>query len=308
MKKQEPAITIDFLNVGFGQAIVAYPSREKHPVLVIDGGDDRPEIYHSHKYALCLADYLRKINVSEIDLMIATHPHRDHIGGLCTVAKNFTVKRFVSFFDMPDNTLVDSNGNMGAAVQLYSQLIAQLKADGRQVTCLSQGADIKCGDIKIKIYPPNSSQLDEVRELLKQCCKNPKPEKLDQLSSKLNSVCMTLRLEINGAGVFLPNDAPLSVWDEFTSKQLRSEIMCVPHHGDAQCISVELLAKVKAKFAIFCADAIGTYGFPQPECITKLTQAGVEQLLFSAGSLYTETAGGACFEIDSAGSIEWRYI
>lgn len=36
--------------------------------------------------------YLKNQGITEIDLMVATHPHSDHIGGLITILNEFRVK------------------------------------------------------------------------------------------------------------------------------------------------------------------------------------------------------------------------
>ena len=109
-------------------------------------------------------------------------------------------------------------------------------------------------------------------------------------------------------GVFLPTDAPLSQWDKISDAEMASQIMTVSHHGDAGCPSSVLLKKIGAKYAVISADAKGTYGLPHPEAISMLAESGVRQVLFSAGGLDAESAGGVRFQITPGGEISWEYI
>lgn len=73
---------VHFINVGQGDSIlIETPNQEK---ILIDGGP--PEA--SEK----VIRYLKEQNVKEIDLLIATHPDIDHIGGLLQVIDQFNVK------------------------------------------------------------------------------------------------------------------------------------------------------------------------------------------------------------------------
>ena len=312
----EATIAIDFFNVGFGQAIVAYPTVEKFPALVIDGGDDRPEVYTSSTHAVTLYEHLRCAGITEIDLMIATHPHRDHIGGLKEVVEQMPVHRFITFFDMPPAGQLADEGNMGSALKLYSELLGVLKKK-RQcerdntagLRLLSESANFECGKIKILVYPPgNRSLLDQARVLIGGYCEDKTPDKLDKLSGMLNAVCMTLRLDVNGRKIFLPCDAPLSQWDSIQDDLLSADIMSVAHHGDAACLSRSLLGKIGAQYAVICADAKGTYGLPQPECIEMLRACVAEDVLFTAGGLSKESARGVRLNIAPSGSVKWEHI
>ena len=65
-------ITLTAIDVGHGDAVLV--QHQAYSVL-IDGG--RPETL--------VSDYLRDQGVSEVQLLIATHAHADHVGGLVEV-------------------------------------------------------------------------------------------------------------------------------------------------------------------------------------------------------------------------------
>lgn len=62
------SLAVTFIDVGQGDAILVQTASKN---ILIDGGD-RGNI---------VVDYLREQQVDQLDLVIGTHPHADHIGG-----------------------------------------------------------------------------------------------------------------------------------------------------------------------------------------------------------------------------------
>lgn len=76
---------VHFINVGQGDSIYIKTPNKKH--ILIDGG---PPMAGKK-----VVRYLKGLGIDKIDLMIATHPDRDHIGGLPAVMKEFKVKEIL---------------------------------------------------------------------------------------------------------------------------------------------------------------------------------------------------------------------
>src|SRR3989338_3445862 len=77
---------IAFLDVGQGDSILIRTREGKN--VLIDGGPDKTVLYKLEKY---LPWYDRNI-----DAMILTHPHADHLIGLIETMKRYKVERIVS--------------------------------------------------------------------------------------------------------------------------------------------------------------------------------------------------------------------
>ena len=77
-------LKVEILDVGQGDSILIQSPKGK--VVLIDGGTGR-----GHN----VVDELNARNISAINLMIATHPHADHIGGLDEVLEALPVKNYM---------------------------------------------------------------------------------------------------------------------------------------------------------------------------------------------------------------------
>ena len=87
------ALKLTFVNVGYGEAVLLECPDRTRPggnfVMVIDGGSAEPmEYLHTQSGRIRLAEYLQS-HVDHIDIMVNTHPHEDHVSGLCAAARLF---------------------------------------------------------------------------------------------------------------------------------------------------------------------------------------------------------------------------
>jgi competence protein ComEC len=74
-------LQVAFLDVGQGDsALITFPDGK---TMLIDGGETSEGV--------ALVGKLRRLGVQQIDWLVATHPHSDHIGGLIQVLKAFPV-------------------------------------------------------------------------------------------------------------------------------------------------------------------------------------------------------------------------
>jgi competence protein ComEC len=77
-------LLVHFLDVGQGDSILIQFAGKN---VLIDGGEE--------DMGLRVVSYLKDHGVSGLDLVVATHPHSDHIGGLITVLNAVPVKQIL---------------------------------------------------------------------------------------------------------------------------------------------------------------------------------------------------------------------
>src|SRR5690625_3107188 len=82
---QQSLLKVHIIDVGQGDSMLIQTPGNK--VILIDGG---PPVAVKK-----VVDYLKKHNIETVDLLIATHPDMDHIGGLPDVMKSVKVKQVI---------------------------------------------------------------------------------------------------------------------------------------------------------------------------------------------------------------------
>ena len=95
-------LTVTYLDVGQGDATVLQCGGE---TLLIDGGDNKVE-HH-------LVESLQALGVTELNTIVCTHPHADHVGGMQAVLQNFDVQTLLT----PDLSETDVTGQTQRTLQ-----------------------------------------------------------------------------------------------------------------------------------------------------------------------------------------------
>ena len=82
-------LKLDFLNVGDGDAILLREESSDY-VMLVDTGRPHVEFTKGSKRRACI-NHLREEGVDHIDMMVLTHLHFDHIGGLIDLPRTTVV-------------------------------------------------------------------------------------------------------------------------------------------------------------------------------------------------------------------------
>src|SRR5690554_797804 len=83
--KEQSIMNVHFIDVGQGDSILIQTPTKK--TILIDGG--------SPKAGEKVVTYLQKLQIKKLDLIIATHPDIDHIGGLPHIMKSIKVEKII---------------------------------------------------------------------------------------------------------------------------------------------------------------------------------------------------------------------
>lgn len=226
-------LTAHFIDVGQGDSIlVQTPSQN----ILIDGGE--------RTAGPIIVDYLRKQGVKELDLVISTHPHSDHIGGLIDVLKAFPVKEVI------DPAVIHTT----KTVEEYLALIDEKKIIFTQSQA---GLTRDLGDgIAMSLLHPT------------------KPR-----SNNLNDASIVTRVEYANVSFLFTGDAETASEREMLQQraaQLKSTVMKVGHHGSRTSTSPAFLNAVSPTVAVIMLGAENKYGHPHPETIDRLVAAGID--------------------------------
>jgi len=128
--QQADSIEVIFFNVGQGDAVLVRSFEGR--AALIDAGPDSD-----------ILDRLREYHVDSLDLVIATHPHRDHIGGMPTVLGTTPVARYID------------NGHTFSSYQ-YERLVWTLDTMETHRS-VAKAETLSLGGAQIRILPPMSN-------------------------------------------------------------------------------------------------------------------------------------------------------
>ncbi len=222
-------------DVGQGDAIFIRTS-DKYNIL-IDGGADNTVVYKLGKY---LPFYDR-----DIDLMILTHPHSDHVVGLTEVLKRYQVKKILT-------TGVSSHSSD------YLTWLDLIKEKNIPVEIANHRGVMPLGsEVKFYILFPNLSLVN--KEI-----------------KNLNNASIVAKLIYTSTTIMLMGDFENEEIFVRTNLDLSATILKVGHHGSNTANSREFLAMVSPKIAVISCGKNNKFGHPNQAVIADLRSLGAE--------------------------------
>lgn len=248
----EKDITIHFIDVGSGDgAFIRTPEGFN---IVIDGGPQGK-----------LSNYLG-INYpflgKDIDLLILSHPHEDHIIGALDILKSYKVKKVLG------------SGVLSQS-PVYSTFLKTVKDKNIDFIVARQGQNIKFGKLNIEVLFPFEYLLNKK-------------------ISNINNSSLMIKIEYENFSCLFPGDLEKDVADEilFSGIDIKSDVIKVSHQGSKNGIQnvSKFLELANPKIAIISVGE-NSYGHPSKETIDKLTS-------YSIDILRTDTKGNIVIKSD----------
>jgi competence protein ComEC len=227
-------VKVHVMDVGQGDAVLIEAPGGK--TVLIDAGTGKANV----------ADKLKQRGIKAIDLVVATHPHADHIGGMSEVLKTFDVGRYMD------------NG-MTHTTLTYARAMGVVDRQGIGYLAAVNGRSFQLGDeVKMTVIHPRSTLLKGTR-------------------SDLNSNSVVIRLEHKDVCFLFTGDAETPTERDMLNRGIGScDVLKVAHHGSEHSSTSAFLRAVKPRFAAISAGANNRYGHPDPEALSRLHHAGVE--------------------------------
>jgi beta-lactamase superfamily II metal-dependent hydrolase len=226
----ESPLRVDFISVGQGDgALVTSPAGK---TVLIDGGP--------REGAAGLIAFLRARRVGKIDLILLTHRHDDHFGGLAAVVRTFGAKMFM---DAP--FLHPSPA--------YEALLKTLEANGVLVRNAERGREIDLGGgARMTLLTPPDPPLTGTR-------------------SDVNANGVVLRVDYRKVGVLFAADAeaPTEAWLLRTGAPLRAQVLKVAHHGSRYSSTAKFVRAARPSVAVISAGPGNVYHHPDGETLAR---------------------------------------
>ena len=225
-------LKVHYIDVGQGDSsFVELPNGE---TILIDAGIP--------SQGNVVTNYIKNLGYTDIDYVVATHPHNDHIGGLPAVLESFNVGKFY----MP---------NKEHTSDIFMKMLTAVQVNGCKAVYAKSGLSVVDeGNLKVNFVAPVSSGY-----------------------SDLNNYSAVLRISFGKSSFLFTGDAEDVVESELISsgQNIKADVLKVGHHGSGYSSTSAFLKKVNPKYAIISVGK-NSYGHPNVDAMTRIATAGAE--------------------------------
>ena len=246
-------LRVTFIDVGQGEA--AWLSTPDGWDILIDGS--------RKKHGPGLVAYLQGQGVTDIEVLILTHPHPDHVGGLVTVLENMEV----------DQALTNCQAYSSGIYRTFEDL---LDDHGIPTTCVRDGDTFAWG-----------TQVSAT-------VVNPREPLMSGAQSDTNNNSVVLRISYYSIDFLFTADvrseAEAAILDR--GPTLEAEILKVAHHGSNSSSTEAFLTEVGPEVAVVSVGASNPYGHPANQALERVSAAGAATYRTDLhGTILVETNG-----------------
>ena len=285
-------LVLDFINVGNGDSILVreVEGERQNFAMLVDCGhdrlerDDHPPLEDQRSCRIYAGDFLRQCGITHLDILLVTHFHRDHIGGLGRVLEAVTVGELLTPYVPPqdappldpdgDNGLPKAARNLLRCVDLYAGALRDHPGRIERITELS-GSRMETlrltGELTMEIlfgepalYPRQKQVYDEAFRGVRNAYD------LIHWGKSMNVSSLRQRLYYHGREVVLGGDAYAHMWETVTATPC--EILKVPHHASLSSTTRKLLKLLQPKTAVVCVAAERPDERPHPYIVSLLQE------------------------------------
>lgn len=233
----EGDLKVHFIDVGQGDCTLIQTKTEN---ILVDAGE--------RGNGDAITAYLQAQRVDDLDLVVATHPHSDHIGSMPEVLQAFPAKEML-FGNVPDDLTPTS--------RIYEKLLDAVEAGNIPVSDAVPGLQYDVGGgALITVLGPVSAKAQD-----------------------LNNTSVVFRLDYGATSFLFTGDAEKESEREILKSplrgKLRADVLKLGHHGSSTSTTPEWLSAVRPRIAVALVGADNEYGHPHHETLEKLADADV---------------------------------
>ena len=256
---QSRELKVTFFNVGQGDAtLVSAPHNFQ---ILVDGGPNN-EVLSKVGSVMPRGD-------KTIELVVISHPDRDHISGLVEILRRYKVEHVLL-------TLVSHN------LAEYQEVQKLIKDKMIPMVIARAPQRLSWGDGYLDVLYPFKIATSSVAE------------------NKTNQTSIVSRLVFGESSVLFSGDleAPQELELEFKGIALSSDILKVAHHGSKNSSSERFLETVRPQLAIISVASKNLYKHPHQEVLDRLSEKNIK-------ILRTDIEGDITLKSDG---LDWQLV
>ena len=246
---------VSFIDVGQGNCTLL---RCGGKAILVDSGEVGA--------AQTVINYIKNLGIDEINCVLVTHPHTDHMGAMTKILYEFKIDDLI----MPEipEEIIPTN-------KTYEKFLTAVSDNAGNVIAAKPGETYAYGEMKLEIFAP-------LRDY-----------------DNLNDMSAVSRISYGDTSVMFTGDATTTVEKDLLKKNINysATVLNVGHHGSKTSSSEAWLRAVNPKYAVICCGVNNDYGHPHSLITKRLEEFGIEYF-------ETDLLGTIVFESDSKNFIK----
>ncbi|NQT24182.1 DNA internalization-related competence protein ComEC/Rec2 [candidate division KSB1 bacterium] len=265
-----PDSKLTYFQLDVGQGDAALIRCPKHKTILVDGG---PAYMTFDAGERIIAPYLIREGIRTIDLMICTHPHNDHVGGLNYILDNFKVKSVLfgpsPFESAEAATFLKRVKDRG----IYSRIITAPDS----VVCFP--------GLHLLFLSPDSSHITSG----------------NKKQNSLNNQSIVTLLTYGKTSFLLAGDAEIEAEQSMLQhwRNLDCDLIKTGHHGSKTASSMEWIKAVTPEHALITVAEKNRYGLPDSIILDRYKQFdSIVHRTDKEGALMFESNGRTIQKLD----------
>jgi competence protein ComEC len=215
--------------------------------------------------------FLHRKGINHLDLVVLTHPHADHLGGLNIVLDEIKVDQVLDGGQIYDS-------------QAYLRFKELIKANQIKYVIARAGQVVNFGgEIEGRIF-------------------NPSLPFLQNTNSDPNNNSIVMRLVYGDVSFLFTGDMEKNGEERVLNSafgSLHSTILKVGHHGSSTSTSDEFLGAASPRVTVISVGKHNRYRHPSPSTLKKLELTGVKVYRTDESGAVTVRTDGKTFSVES---------
>lgn len=243
---------VHFIDVGQGDSILIESPNGK--TMLVDGGVKGA--------GQQVVSYLRELGVSKLDIVVATHPDADHIGGLIPVLNSMTIEQFY------DSGKVHTS-------QTFEEMLTLIDEKNIPYDVPTTGDNIKFDeDVTVKVLNANEQASDN------------------------NDASIVLKIVYGNVSFLLTGDAGIALEKEMMQYDVSATVLKAGHHGSNTSSSEDFIRAIKPEITILSYGKDNKYGHPHAEVVDRLQEIGSKIYATADIGTITVTTDGVNYAVN----------
>ncbi|MEK5331303.1 MBL fold metallo-hydrolase [Lysinibacillus sp. FSL W8-0992] len=247
---------VHFFDVGQGDSILIESPNGK--TMLVDGGVKGA--------GQQVVSYINELGIEKLDVVVATHPDADHIGGLIPVLNSIPIEQFY------DSGKVHTS-------QTFEEMLSLIDSNNIPYNVPKTGDSIALDDeLDVKVLNANENASDN------------------------NDASIVLKVTYGNISFLLTGDAGVALEKEMLQQNVKATVLKAGHHGSNTSSSQSFIQEVQPEVTILSYGKDNKYGHPHAEVVERLQAIGSKIYATAETGTVTVATDGVSYEVSAK---EW---